>query len=190
MADVPQSPLVVEEEEPYNSHVQTTHTAPSTVPTQDRQEELQGLSGMRRSMAHQQRSRSENERDHLRRRRRRKVQIRGLTSHREIERVQEPVERNLPNTETQDQDMLDESSPRDKNISLRESNIETAPIDSATTSPYGSHYSDGPRDADSASGCMRISFEANTPEQDPDEGSLAVAPDRQDASVALLGSQG
>ncbi|KAJ5900386.1 uncharacterized protein N7473_004456 [Penicillium subrubescens] len=147
------------------------HTAPSSVPTQDRQEEPQGLSGVRQSMS----------RDHLRRRRRCKVQIRGLTSHRTTERGQEPMERNLPNTETQDQDMLDQSSPRDENISLPESNIETAPIDSAMASPYGSHYSTGPRDADTTSNCTRISFEANTPEQDPGGGSLTVAPDPQDA---------
>ncbi|KAI1829420.1 hypothetical protein DTO006G1_9636 [Penicillium roqueforti] len=185
MSDEPQSPLFVEEEEPSDSHEQTMHAAPSSVPTPDRQDGLQRDSvrprGAGQSMEHLQQMRSENERDHLRRRRRRKVQIRGLTSRRATEREQEPMEWNLPSTETRDEDMSDQSSPRDENLSLRETDLEPAPNDSALAPPYDSHDCTGPGDADAVSNCTRISFEADKSEQDPDEGALIVVPDQQDA---------
>lgn len=90
ISDEPQSPLFIEEEEPSNSHEQTIHTAPSSVPTPDRQDGLQRDSvrprGAGQSIEHLQQIRSENKRDHLRHRRRRKVQIRRLTSRRATER--------------------------------------------------------------------------------------------------------
>lgn len=64
--------------------------------------------------------------------------------------------------------MLDQSSPRDENLSIGESNIELTLIDSAT------HGHTGPSDADAISDCTRISLEADRPEQHPDEEPLIV----------------
>ena len=88
---------------------------------------------------------------------------------------------NLPSTETRDEDMSDQSSPRDKNLFLRETDLEPAPNDSALAPPYDSYDVTGPGDADAVSDCTRISFEADKSEQDPDEGALIVVPDQQDA---------
>ncbi|KAJ5492690.1 hypothetical protein N7539_001436, partial [Penicillium diatomitis] len=59
----------------------------------------------------------------------------------------------------------DIDSPRDKNISLPELNIEIAPIDLAIASLYSSYYSTSPRDIDTTSNYTRISFEVNIPKQ-------------------------
>lgn len=184
MADVPQSPLFVEEEEPSDSHVQTEHGAPLSVPTQDRQEEPQrdgvGMSAARPS-ANQQRSRGENVRDHMRRRQRRKVRIHGFASLPATEREQESMQTDLQHTETGDYDMADQSTPRDENVSIRDTNLGPAPIESTLAPPYDSRDCTGRGDADAVSDCTRISFEGNGPEQDPDERALTAVPDQQDA---------
>ncbi|KAI2704635.1 hypothetical protein CBS147354_9629 [Penicillium roqueforti] len=77
--------------------------------------------------------------------------------------------------------MSDQSSPRDENLSLRETDLEPAPNDPALAPPYDSHDGTGPGDADAVSDCTRISFEADKSEQDPDQGALIVVPDQQDA---------
>ncbi|KAJ5900128.1 hypothetical protein N7495_004872 [Penicillium taxi] len=81
--------------------------------------------------------------------------------------------------ETPDEDMSDQSSPRDESLSLRESNIKLAPINLATAPTYDSNSSTGPGDTDAISDYMRISIKADRPEQDLDEGPLIVV--QQDA---------
>ncbi|KAI2791699.1 hypothetical protein POX_c04568 [Penicillium oxalicum] len=184
---VPPSPLFVEEEEPSDSYEQTVHAAPSSGPTHDWQEEPQedgtGPSEARPSIARQQPPRRRNAWDHLKRRRR-KVRMRGVASRPATEREEEqeePIEWELLNTETQDHETSDQSSPHNENISLRESIIEPTPVDSAPSAMYDAHGSTGAGDADAASDCTRISIEANGPAHDPDEGGLIVVPNQDDA---------
>lgn len=187
MGDVPPSPLFVEEEEPLDSHEQTVHAAPSSGPTNDRQEEPQvdsvGPSEARPSTARQQPPRRTNARDNLNRRRR-KVHMRGLASRPATEREEEqeePMEWELLNTESQDHGTSDQSSPHSENLPLRESTIEPAPVDSAPSSSYDFHDSIGAGDSDAASDCTRISIEVNEPAHYPDEEGSIVVPNQDDA---------
>ncbi|KAJ5158893.1 uncharacterized protein N7500_008544 [Penicillium coprophilum] len=75
---------------------------------------------------------------------------------------------------TRDKDILDQSSPRDKNLSLREIDLEPAPNNLVLAPLYDSHNYTSPRDIDTVSDCTRISFEVDKSRQDPDKGVLIV----------------
>jgi hypothetical protein len=177
MGDMPQSPLFVEREEPSDIHEQTVNTAPSSGLTHGRQEEPQGdgagLSEARSSMARQQPTTRREERDHLRRHRR-KVHVRGLASRPATEREEEqevPMEWEVLNTEPQDHELSDQSSPHNEDLSIPGSTIELAPVDFAPS---------GAGDVDAISACTRISIETNEPAQYVDAEGLTVVPDQED----------